>query len=238
MFKRYIANKFLRLYTAHMAHREFKQKTYAEFARIGNALASARRLELLDLLAQGPRHVDALAAETDMSVANVSQHLQVLRQARLIEVEREGTKAFYRLADKHVLDLWLTLRSVAEERFAELGQLRREVDLGDEGSLVPRDGLDRLIQDRNAVLLDTRPSTEYQHGHLPAAVSIPIDELPERLHELPQDRPIIAYCRGDYCLFADEAVALLREKGFEAHRLEGGWPEWWSEDRVVAGERG
>lgn len=219
-----------------MAHREFKQKIYAEFARIGNALGSARRLELLDLLAQGPRHVEALANETDMSVANVSQHLQVLRQARLVEAERTGTKALYRLADKHVLDLWLTLRSVAEDRLAELGQLRREVDIDKENSLVPRDELERLIQDRKAVLLDTRPSAEFQHGHLPEAISMPIDELPERLHELPQDRPIIAYCRGDYCLFADEAVALLREKGFEAHRLEGGWPEWWSEDRAIVGK--
>ncbi len=219
-----------------MAHREFKQKIYAEFARIGNALGSARRLELLDLLAQGPRYVEALAKETDMSVANVSQHLQVLRQARLVEAERTGTKAIYKLADKQVLDLWLMLRSVAEERLAEVGQLRREVDIDEENSLVPRDELDRLLQDRKAVLLDTRPSTEFQHGHLPEAISMPIDELPERLHELPQDRPIIAYCRGDYCLFADEAVALLREKGFEAHRLEGGWPEWWSEDRAVVAE--
>ena len=219
-----------------MGHREFKQKIYAEFARIGNALGSARRLELLDILAQGPRHVEALATATDMTVANVSQHLQVLRQARLVESEREGTKALYRLADKHVLDLWLTLRSVAEERLAELGQLKREVDIDNDESPLPRDELDRLVQDRNAVLIDTRPSTEYEHGHLPDAVSIPIDELPERLHELPQDRPIIAYCRGDYCLFADEAVKLLREKGFEAHRLDGGWPEWWSEDRAVVAE--
>ena len=218
-----------------MAHREFKRKIYTEFARIGNALGSARRLELLDLLAQGPRHVEALAIETDMSVANVSQHLQVLRQARLVDVEREGTKALYRLADKQVLDLWLMLRSVAEKRFADLGQLRRDVDVYDDGSLVPRDALERLIQDRNAVLIDTRPSREYEYGHLPEAISMPIDELPMRLHELPQDRPIIAYCRGDYCLFADEAVALLRERGFEAHRLKGGWPEWWAEDRAVAG---
>ena len=222
-------------YTTRMAHREFKRKIYAEFARIGKALGSARRLELLDLLAQGPRHVEALAIETDMSVANVSQHLQVLRQARLVEAEREGTKALYRIADKHVLDLWLRLRSVAEERLADLGQLRREVDVYDEDSLVPRDALERLIRGRNAVLIDTRPSSEYEHGHLPAAISMPMDELRNRLHELPQDRPIIAYCRGDYCLFADEAVALLREKGFEAHRLEGGWPEWWAEDRAVAG---
>ena len=100
---------------------------------------------------------------------------------------------------------------------------------------MPRDKLESLIQERNAVLIDTRPSREYEHGHLLEAISMPMDELPKRVHELPQDRPIIAYCRGDYCLFADEAVALLREKGFEAQRLEGGWPEWWAEDRAVAG---
>ncbi len=218
-----------------MAHREFKQKIYAEFARIGNALGSARRLELLDILAQGPRHVEALAKETDMSVANVSQHLQMLRQARLVDAKREGTKALYRIADKHVLDLWLTLRSVAEERLADLGQLRRDVDVYDEEPAVPRDELENMLQDRNAVLIDTRPSSEYEHGHLPESISMPMDELPDRLHELPRDRPIIAYCRGDYCLFADEAVALLRDKGFEAHRLNGGWPEWWAEDRTVDG---
>jgi rhodanese-related sulfurtransferase len=221
-----------------MAHREFKQKIYAEFARIGSALGSARRLELLDILAQGPRNVEALATETDMSVANVSQHLQVLRQARLVEAEREGTRALYRLADKHVLALWLTLRSVAEERLADVGQLRRDVDVYDEDAPIPRDELERLIQERDAVLIDTRPSNEYEHGHLPESISMPMDELPGRLDELPQDRPIIAYCRGDYCLFADEAVALLRDKGFEAHRLDGGWPEWWAEDRAVAGDAG
>ena len=190
-----------------MAHREFKRKIYAEFARIGNALGSARRLELLDLLAQGPRHVEALAIETDMSVANVSQHLQVLRQARLVDAEREGAKALYRLADKHVLDLWLTLRSVAEERFADLGQFRREVDVYDEDSLVPRDELESLIRDRTAVLIDTRPTREYEHGHLPEALSMPMDELPKRLHELPQDRTTTAYCRGPSCLFAAVAVS-------------------------------
>jgi len=219
-----------------MAHREFKQQIYAEFARIGSALGSARRLELLDLLAQGPRHVEALAIESEMSVANVSQHLQVLRQARLVEAEREGARALYRLADKHVLELWLTLRSVAEERLAELGQLRREVTNSDDESLVSRDDLEALIRERNAVLIDTRPAREYDHGHLPEAISMPIDELPQRLDELPRDRTIIAYCRGDYCLFADEAVALLRDEGFQAHRLEGGWPEWWAEGRAVAGE--
>lgn len=218
-----------------VSHRPFKQRLYREFGRIGNALASDRRLELLDLLAQGPRHVEALAAEADMTVANVSQHLQVLRQARLVETERLGTKILYRLADKRVLDLWLALRLVAESRLAEVGELKREyaVDGADEPA-VPRQQLQRRLKRGEVFLIDVRPAVEYGHGHLPGAVSLPVDELPARLDELPRDRPIVAYCRGRYCLFADEAVALLRRHGFEAHRLEGGWPEWVAEGRPTS----
>ena len=218
-----------------MSHRPFKQRLYVEFARVGNALASDRRLELLDLLAQGPRHVEALAKEADMSVANASQHLQVLRQARLVETERQGTKVLYRLASARVLNLWLALRSVAETQLAEVGQVAGEFAVeGANGLDVPRDELERLIKKDGAVLIDVRPAIEYASGHLPGAVSVPVDELPERLKELPRDRRIIAYCRGAYCFFADEAVALLREHGFDAHRLEGGWPEWVAEGRRVA----
>ncbi len=217
-----------------MSHRPFKQRIYAQFARIGQALASDRRLEVLDLLAQAPRHVEALAAETEMSVANVSQHLQVLRQARLVETEREGTKVVYRLADENVARLWLALRSVAESRLAEVGQIAREFAAEGAGQEpLSRDELARLIERDNIVVIDVRPSMEYGHGHLPGAVSIPVDELPKRLHELPRDRRIVAYCRGRYCLFADEAVAFLRGQGFDAERLEGGWPEWRAEDRPV-----
>jgi rhodanese-related sulfurtransferase len=218
-----------------MNHRLFREKLYSEFARVGSALASDKRLSLLDLLAQGPRHVEALAAETKMSVANVSQHLQVLRQARLVETEREGTKILYRLADKEVLDLWLALRSVAESRLAEVGQIASEFAVagGDESPL-PRDEVEQLVQRGEVFLIDTRPHVEYGNGHLPGAVSIPVDELPERFDELPRDRRIVAYCRGAYCLFADEAVALLRHHGFDAHRVEGGWPEWRAEGRPTA----
>ncbi len=218
-----------------MNYRLFKEKLYSEFARVGRALASDKRLGLLDLLAQGPRHVEALAAETEMSVANVSQHLQVLRQARLVETEREGTKILYRLADERVLDLWLALRSVAETRLAEVGEVAREFAVeGADGPKLGRDELEELVSKGETFLIDTRPHVEYGHGHLPGAVSMPIDELPERLDELPRDRRIVAYCRGAYCLFADEAVALLRRHGFDAHRLEGGWPEWRAEGRPTA----
>lgn len=217
-----------------MSHRPFKQRLYSQFARVGRTLASERRLELLDLLAQGPRHVEALAAEAEMSVANVSQHLQILRNARLVEADREGTKVLYRLADERVLHLWLALRSVAESRLAEVGQVVREFAVrGVDEPALPRDELERLVEKGEVFLIDVRPAVEYQHGHLPGAVSLPLDELPAHLEELPRDRCIVAYCRGAYCLFADEAVATLRRHGFDAFRLEGGWPEWKAEGREV-----
>ncbi len=215
-----------------MSHRAFKERLYSEFGRIGHALASDRRLELLDLLAQGPRHVEALAGEADMTVANVSQHLQILRRARLVETHREGTKVLYRLADPRVLDLWLALRSVAESQLAEVGQLEREYEReAGNGADVPRAELQQKLKKGEAYVIDVRPEIEFANGHLPGAVSLPVEELPKRLKQLPRDRPIVAYCRGRYCLFADEAVALLREHGFDAHRMEGGWPEWLAEGR-------
>jgi rhodanese-related sulfurtransferase len=214
-----------------MSHRPFKNKLYSEFARIGTALASDKRLELLDLLAQGPRHVDALAAETEMSVANISQHLQILRAAKLVDSEREGNRVLYRLTDESVLRLWLDLRTVAEEHLPEINQLVRQYAIeGAEGE-VSRDEIAGLLESGDVVLIDVRPAAEFGHGHIPGAKPFPIEELPRRLAELPKDKRIIAYCRGTYCLFADEAVALLRLQGFDAIRLEGGWPEWFAESR-------
>ena len=219
-----------------MSHRPFKDRVYHEFARIGQALASEKRLEILDLLAQSPRHVDALAAETEQSVANVSQHLQVLRGAHLVDSDRSGTRVVYRLADPSVLRLWLTLRGVAETQLADVDAITREF-LGDRaGAPVSRTGLEEKLVREEVFLIDVRPSIEYESGHLPGAVRMPIEELPERLDEIPRDRPVIAYCRGEYCLFADEAVALLRRHGIEAERLEGGWPEWLAEGREVVRE--
>jgi rhodanese-related sulfurtransferase/DNA-binding transcriptional ArsR family regulator len=218
-----------------MSHRSFKDRLYPQFARVGAALASEKRLELLDLLAQAPRHVDALAAETGMSIANVSQHLQHLRNARLVDAEREGTKVRYRLAGDDVLRLWLALRSVAERRLADVDQVVRTFAV--EGAADPplgRDALADWVARGEVVLIDVRPPLEYANGHLSGAVSLPLEELPVRLHELPRDKPIVAYCRGAYCLFADEAVSLLRRHGFEALRLDGGWPEWYVEGRAVS----
>jgi rhodanese-related sulfurtransferase len=220
-----------------VGHRPFKQRLYAQFARVGGALASEKRLELLDLLAQAPRHVEALAIETDMSVASTSQHLQVLRHARLVESDRVGTKIVYRLASEQVLDLWLSLRSVAESRLAEVGQLVREYAVEGAGPDEPalrRDELEQLLERGEIYLIDVRPPLEYEHGHLPGAVSLPVEALPAQLESLPRDRQIVAYCRGRYCLFADEAVAILRQHGFDAVRLDGGWPEWRAEGRRSA----
>jgi rhodanese-related sulfurtransferase/DNA-binding MarR family transcriptional regulator len=207
--------------------RAFKNQLYEQFARIGKALSSAHRLELLEVLAQGEHSVEELAKETGMSVANASQHLQVLRAAQLADVRREGVYIYYRLADERVFTLWQTMRQVGEARIA---QIDRIVDtyLHERNQLQPigaAELLQRLV-DGNVVLLDVRPVEEYAAGHLPEALSIPVADLEARLPELPQDKEIVAYCRGPYCVFADEAVALLRTNGYSAHRLEQGLPDW------------
>jgi rhodanese-related sulfurtransferase/predicted transcriptional regulator len=216
-----------------MVHRAFKDRLYPEFARVAQALGSDRRLELLDLLSQAPRRVEALAEETGMTVANVSQHLQVLKNARLVETERRGTTVTYRVASPSVVSLWLALRSVAEDRLPEIGVLRREFSVDGEGGELPRDDVQRLVKRGEAVLVDVRPAMEFEHGHVAGAISIPIEQLEAHLDGLPRDKRIVAYCRGAYCLFADEAVALLRKRGFDAVRLEGGWPEWAAEGRAI-----
>ncbi len=218
-----------------MSQRRFKDEMYPQFARVAQALASAKRLELLDILSQSPRHVDALAQDTGMSVANSSQHLQILRAARLVESERKGNMIIYRLADPSVMNLSVALRGVAESRLAEMQQLAQEFhSTRDEGNVVSRDEAASLSR-QNAVLLDVRPRPEFEAGHLRGAINIPLEDLPDSLDQLPRDRRIIAYCRGLYCLLADEAAALLLANGFDVVRLDGGWPEWQSEGRPVLG---
>jgi rhodanese-related sulfurtransferase len=217
-----------------MSHREFKDRLYPQFARIAHALASEKRLELVDLLAQAPRHVDALAQETGMTLANVSQHLQVLRAANLVESERSGNMIVYHLSDPAVVNLWLALRGVAESQLAEVEQLSRKFLPGrGNGNTVSRSDVSGLVRDGNALLLDVRPRKEFEAGHLRGAVNIPIEELSARVDELPRDRRVITYCRGEYCMFADEAAEVLQAHGFDVVRLEGGWPEWQSEGRPV-----
>jgi rhodanese-related sulfurtransferase len=215
-----------------MPDRVFKERLYEQFARVGAALGSRQRLELLDLLAQGPRHVEALATELETPVANVSQHLQALRAARLVETEREGTKVIYRLADDSVLGLWLALRLVAERRFSEVSQVVDDYATDrDSGEQLSRDELEAKLARGKHLLVDVRPTVEYESGHLQGAISIPVELLAKRLATLPRDRRIVVYCRGTYCQFADRAVAIMRRKGIDAIRLEGGWPEWRAEGR-------
>jgi rhodanese-related sulfurtransferase len=211
-----------------MGDRAAKVALFDEFARAAKALASGRRLELLDVLANGERPVEALAGEVGLSVANTSQHLQVLRQAGLVTSRREGTSVHYRLAGPEVFELWQALRSLAAGRLAEVERLAAAY-LGARDQLEPvtRQELARRLQDGDdLVVLDVRPAAEHAAGHLPGAVSIPVDELRRRLAELPRDREVVAYCRGPYCAFAHEAVELLRQEGFSARRLEDGLPEW------------
>jgi rhodanese-related sulfurtransferase/predicted transcriptional regulator len=211
-----------------MGNRGTKTALFDAFARVAQALASGRRIELLDVLANGERSVEALAGEVGLSVANTSQHLQVLRRAGLVASRREGTSVHYRLASPEVFRLWQALRTLAASRLAEVEQLAAAY-LGAQDELEPvtREELARRLQEGDRlVVLDVRPTEEYQAGHLPGAVSIPVGELRRRLAELPGDREIVAYCRGPYCAFAHEAVAVLREEGFSAWRLEDGLPEW------------
>jgi rhodanese-related sulfurtransferase len=216
-----------------MGDREAKRALFDEFGRIGKALASGRRIELLDLLANGERTVEAVAGELGLSVANTSQHLRILRQAGLVTARREGTSIHYRLAGPEVFELWRTLtgaRSAEVERLAAAYLGAR-----DELEPVTRQELARRLEDGDRlVVLDVRPAAEHAAGHLPGAVSIPVGELRRRLHELPGDREIVAYCRGPYCAFAHEAVALLRQEGFSARRLEDGLPEWQAAGLAVA----
>jgi rhodanese-related sulfurtransferase len=210
-----------------VSHRPFKDRLYAEFATIGKALASPHRLELLDLLGQGERSVDELAREIGQSLANTSAHLQVLRQARMVESDKRGLNVVYRLAAPQVFELWRTLRDLGTARLAEVDRLV-ETYLTDRASLAAVDlaELKRLVADGSVTLLDVRPSLEYGQGHIPEALSIPVEELEHRLAELPRDRDVVAYCRGPYCVFSDEAAQLLHTHGFRARRFEDGFPEW------------
>jgi rhodanese-related sulfurtransferase len=210
-----------------MSHRPFKDRLYAEFATIGKALASAHRLELLDLLGQGERSVDDLAQEIGQSLANTSAHLQVLRQARLVESDKRGLNVVYRLAAPEVFTLWRTLRDLGTARLAEIDRLV-ETFLTDRSSLaaVDLDELQRLVMEGDVLLLDVRPELEYHQGHIAGARSIPVAELERRLAELPRDREVVAYCRGPYCVYSDEAAELLLRHGFQVRRLAEGFPEW------------
>jgi rhodanese-related sulfurtransferase/DNA-binding MarR family transcriptional regulator len=207
--------------------RQFKDELYAQFARIGKALSNPHRLELVELLAQGERTVEDLAREANLPIANASQHLQVLRAAQLVDVRRDGLYAYYRLSDERVFRVWQALRDLGELQLAEINRLVGSF-LQDRAPLQSINTADllRRVEAGDILILDVRPELEYRSGHIPEARSIPIDELEERLNELSRDQEIIAYCRGPYCVFADEAVTLLQKHGYRARRLIDGLPDW------------
>jgi rhodanese-related sulfurtransferase/DNA-binding transcriptional ArsR family regulator len=208
-------------------HRLFKDKLFEQFARVGKALANPHRLEILDLLAQGERTVEDLARKAGMSVANTSRHLQELRAARLVEVRREGLYGYYRLADERVFAAWRAIRDLGEARLAEIDRLVGSY-LTDRDSLeaVCAEELLAKMREEGVEVLDVRPEDEYRAGHIPGARSVPVERMEAYLEEIPRDREVVAYCRGPYCVFSDEAVALLRSRGYRARRLREGLPDW------------
>ncbi|HEX2876950.1 MAG TPA: metalloregulator ArsR/SmtB family transcription factor [Polyangiaceae bacterium] len=209
------------------AHRRFKDSMYEQLARLGKAISAPKRLELLDLLCQGPRTVEALAEQAAISVANASQHLQVLRAARLVDAEKKGLFVEYRLGGDDVGRFYVAVRSLGEARLAEVEQVANAY-FEQRGALETVDGdeLLRRVRAGEVTVLDVRPAEEYRAGHIPGALSVPVDELKSRIKQLPKSREIVAYCRGPYCVMAVEAVELLRKKGFKAHRLEQGVADW------------
>lgn len=208
-------------------HRRLKDAIYEQLGRIGKATSAPKRLELLDLLSQGPRTVESLAEQTSISIANASHHLQVLRAARLVDSEKKGLYVEYRLADAEVFRFLFSFRRLAEARLTEIDQVTREYFKRREvKEPVKREELIRRVKTGEVTVLDVRPAEEYRAGHLPGALSIPVRELKSRMGELRKSREVVAYCRGPWCVMAAEAVELLRRKGFKAHRLEQGVVDW------------
>jgi rhodanese-related sulfurtransferase/DNA-binding transcriptional ArsR family regulator len=209
------------------SHREFKDALYAQFARIGHALASPKRIELLDLLGQGEKTVETLAEQVATSIKNTSAHLRALRQARLVETRRDGTYVYYRLADHDVFRLLKALETLGHSRLADVQQVVRSyLDGHDELEPVTFRELQRLMREDAVTVVDVRPAEEYEAGHIPGALSVPVAELKRRLRELPKNREVIAYCRGRYCVYSLDAVTLLRRQGYRARRAHEGLPDW------------
>jgi len=217
-----------------MGDRDHKTALFEQFARVGKALASGKRLELLDLLAQGERDVASLAAAANLGLTTASAHLQTLRQANLVTTRRDGTRILYRLAGRDVADLYARVRGVAQSHLPDV-EAARIAYLGEDGGRpVTRDQLQHLAKTTTITVLDVRPTEEYAAGHIPGALSIPLDELADRLAKLPDDGQIVAYCRGAYCVLAHDAVRLLSTYGRTASRLADGMLEWRLADLPVA----
>ncbi|WP_090397048.1 ArsR/SmtB family transcription factor [Natribacillus halophilus] len=210
-----------------MDERDLKDLLYQEFARIGKCLSSPKRLEVLDLLSQGPKSVEALSKATTMSVANVSQHLQTLNNARMVKFRKEGNYVIYELADDVISDFIHSLHTLSEKQFAQVQQIKQtflNANMGMDG--ISLADLNDRMEKGEVLLLDVRPKEEYENAHIPGAVSMPFEELREKLSSLPTDTDVVAYCRGPYCLLSAEAVELLRSNGINAFRLENSVQDW------------
>lgn len=210
-----------------MEKRIFKDKVYSILANMIKAMANPHRLEIIDLLGQGEKSVEEIAVDTNMSVANTSQHLQVLKAANLVEIRRGGNFIHYRLSHEEIYKSWQALRELGLERMAEMEKLIR--DFREKRNTLEAIKIEELlnrIKSKNIVLLDVRPASEYKNGHIPDAINIPVEKLSAKLKKLPKNKEYIAYCRGPFCVFADEAVSLLIKKGFKAKRLLEGFPDW------------
>jgi rhodanese-related sulfurtransferase/predicted transcriptional regulator len=213
---------------ASMTDREAKQALFDEFAKVGHALGSGRRVEIVDVLANGPRSVEVLAERVGLSIANTSQHLQVLRRAGLVSSSRDGTSVVYRLAGSEVFEFLRSLRSLAGDRVAGVADLAEDY-LGADNDIERisrRELASRLKAGDDLVIVDVRPHEEFEAGHLPGALSIPVEELPRKLRHLPQGKDIVTYCRGPYCVFSNAAARLLRRRGFSVLMMDDGFPEW------------
>lgn len=211
-----------------MSDRAAKEALFDEFARVAKALASGRRAEIVDLLANGERSVESISTEIGMSLANASQHLQILRRAGLVSSRRKGTSILYRLASHDVVTLWRSLQSVANDRVAEVSRLARAYTGELDGiELVTKEELAKRLRSKEDLLvLDVRPAEEFAAGHLPGAVSIPVTELKRRLKDIPKNKEVVAYCRGQFCAFAPQAARYLDKKGVRTRVLDAGLPDW------------
>jgi rhodanese-related sulfurtransferase len=217
-------------------HRDFKDALYQQFARIGTALASPRRIELLDLLAQGEKTVEQLSEQIATPIKNTSAHLRVLREARLVERRRDGNHIHYRLGSNDVVDLLRTFQAIGHQRLAEVDQIvELYLDGRDQLEPVTLGELRRMMRAGDVTVVDVRPADEYDAAHIPGALSIPVHELKRRLREIPKKREVVAYCRGRYCVYSVEAVELLRKHGYRARRAEQGLPDWRSAGLPVDG---
>lgn len=216
------------------SRRRFKDQLYAAWAEIGKVLASPKRIELLDLLAQGERTVDALARETGLTVNNTSSHLNVLKDARLVGTRRAAQFVFHHLVDDGVVEVLRAVQQLARRRLPDIDRLaRQELDERDEVEPIDARELQRRLRVGDVLVIDVRPAVEFEAGHIEGARSIPVDELPAQLRRLPRDREIIAYCRGPYCVFAVDAVRYLRSKGYRSRRLNVGLPDWRAAGRAI-----